>query len=104
MSGLLICRPPAPLSSAGCTLCIVDPQLRARDVCELCAVQVHVRAHGPIGTATQPTSSRSAWRLTAGPNSTVSCSIRHGLASGLRRGVDRPVCSPAACEQRRAAG
>eukprot|EP00966_Prymnesium_polylepis_P074877 1737023-Prymnesium_polylepis.1 len=33
-----------------------------------CAGRVHVRAHGPIGTAAQP-SSLSACCLTAGPNS-----------------------------------
>ena len=51
---------------------------RAASVCG----RVHVRAHGPIGTAAQP-SSLSACCLTAGPNSAVSCSIRHGSASGL---------------------
>eukprot|EP00966_Prymnesium_polylepis_P218329 5053312-Prymnesium_polylepis.1 len=43
----------------------------------LCAVWVHVRAHGPIGTAAQP-SSPSACHLAAGLSSLVSCSIRPG--------------------------
>eukprot|EP00966_Prymnesium_polylepis_P127426 2947298-Prymnesium_polylepis.1 len=45
----------------------------ARSVC----CRVHVRAHGPIGTADLP-SSPSACCLPAGPGSSVSCSIRHG--------------------------
>eukprot|EP00966_Prymnesium_polylepis_P137849 3185775-Prymnesium_polylepis.1 len=39
--------------------------------------RVHVRAHGPIGTAALP-SSPSACRFPAGPSSSVLCSIRHG--------------------------
>ena len=45
---------------------------RAASVC-----RVHVRAHAAIGTSAQPSSPR-ACRLTAGPISSVLCSIRHG--------------------------